>query len=318
MKKYMILILFLVVLAATLIGCGKSSDKEQAVENEADTTIENGTLAETNMVPTEDTLSLLEYCNGPITLRFSMNAESGSWVWVDEPTFPLDGTQVDAILTALKELGQLQKAPAAEDMDVYGLSDPQKYLKLKGETVDGLLYIGSQAEDGSWYASIEGYDDVYLLPDAFMQMLNRSAYDMALLPALPAFTAEKILSVTVENSTSRVYMNQSEGQWKSTSSQVADRAGEVVSALSSMTLSKCFDFLPSQQALNLTGFSAPTAVITVEYINSVNVESTFTLTLGALRSAEEGYYTTINDDSTIYLIPSTQVSPLLVLLIYAK
>lgn len=318
MKKYMTLILLLVVLAAALTGCGNGSDKEQAAENEADTIIENATLAETNMVPTEDALSLLEYCNGAITLRFSMNAESGSWVWVDEPTFPLDGTQVDAIITALKELGQLQKAPAAEDMDVYGLSDPQKYLMLKGETVDGLLHIGSQAEDGSWYASIEGYDAVYLLPDAFMQMLNRSAYDMALLPVLPTFSAENILSVTVEGSTSRVYMSQSEGQWKSTSAQVADRAQDVTAALSSMVLSKCFDFLPSQQALNLTGFSSPTAVITVEYMNAVNVESTFTMTLGALRNAEEGYYTTINDDSTIYLIPSTQVSPLLVLLIYAK
>ena len=56
----------------------------------------------------------------------------------------------------------------------------------------------------------------------------------------------------------------------------------------------------------------------MNYLNSVNVEASFTLTLGALRSAEEGYYATINDDSTIYLIPSSQVSPLLVLLIYAK
>lgn len=83
-------------------------------------------------------------------------------------------------------------------------------------------------------------------------------------------------------------------------------------------MSKCFDFLPSKQALAYTGFSAPTAKITVEYLNTVNVESTFTLTLGALRSAEEGYYATLNDDSTIYLVQSAQISPLLVLLIYAK
>ena len=66
------------------------------------------------------------------------------------------------------------------------------------------------------------------------------------------------------------------------------------------------------------GFSSPTATITVEYLNSVNVESSFTMTLGALRSAEDGYYVSFNEDSTIYLIPSTQLSPLLVLLIYAK
>lgn len=317
MRKYMTLMLILVAMAACLSGCGRG-DKAPVEDAVADEAVVDNVLAENNMVPTEDTLSLLQYCDGAITLRFSLEEGGEKWVWVDEPTFPLDGTKVDEIITALKELGQLQNAPAAEDLEVYGLSDPQKYLMLKGETVDGVMYIGDLAEDGSWYASIEGYDSVFVLPDAFVQLLSRSVYDMAVLPVLPAFTAENLLSVTVESGEGRVYMHQAEGQWNSTSEQVVSRAEEVVKTLSSMSLSKCFDFLPSKQALNLTGFSSPTATITVEYLNSVNVESSFALTLGALRSAEEGYYVTINDDSTIYLIPSTQVSSLLVLLIYAK
>lgn len=317
MKKYMILILLLAALAAALAGCGHS-EKEQAQELEGDAPATEDVLAENNLVPTEAAVSLLQYCDGAITLRFSLEEDGGKWVWVDEPTFPLDGTKVDEVITALTELGQLQEVVSAGDLDLYGLSDPQKYLTLKGETVDGTMYIGDQTEDGAWYASIEGYKDVYILPDAFVQLLSRSIYDMALLPALPAFTPENLLSVTVENGDNRVYMSQAEGQWKSISEQVAGRAEEVVTALGALQLTKCFDYLPSQQALHLTGFSAPTATITVEYLNSVNVESTFSMALGALRSTEEGYYVTINDDSTIYLIPATQVSPLLVLLIYAK
>ena len=99
---------------------------------------------------------------------------------------------------------------------------------------------------------------------------------------------------------------------------MTDRVDKVLSGLGSLQLDRCFDYLPSQQALQLCGFSTPTATITVEYLNSVNVESSFTMTLGALRSVEDGYYATISGDETIYLLPAAQVSPLLVLLIYAS
>ena len=316
MKKYMALMLLFAVVAACLVGCGRG-DQAQNEEVAADAATED-VLAENNLVPVEDTISFLEYCDGAITLRFSLEEEGAKWVWVDEPTFPLDGTQVEEIITALKELGQLQQAPPAADLEVYGLSDPQKYLTVKGETVDGMMYIGDQAEDGSWFALIEGYESVFVLPDAFVQRLSRNVYDMALLPTLPAFTAENLLSVTVESSESSIRMTQVDGQWNSAKEKVSARAEEVINTLASLQMSKCFDFLPSKQALAYTGFSAPTAKITVEYLNTVNVESTFTLTLGALRSAEEGYYATMNDDSTIYLVQSAQISPLLVLLIYAK
>lgn len=316
MKKYMSLILLLAAIAACLMGCGRSDKaQEQEIENAP---VDENAMAESNIVPTEDPITQLQYCDGSITLRFTHDAESGAWRWVDEPTFPLDGIKVDEVITALKELGQLETLSTSADAEVYGLDDPQKYLTLKTETVDGILYIGDQAEDGSWYASLEGYEDMFIVPDEFVQLLSRSIYDMAVLPTLPAFTAENLLSVEVVSGDKRVYMNQTEGQWNSVSEQLAGRAEEVVNTLAALQVSKCFDFLPSQQALHLTGFSTPTATITVEYLNSVNVESSFSMTLGALRSAEEGYYATLNDDSTIYLIPSTQVSPLLVLLIYAK
>lgn len=316
MKKYMILILLVAALAACLLGCGSNAkEQEQAVEEGITDT---DALAENSILPTEGVLSLLQYCDGNITLRFSHDTETNAWRWVDEPTFPLDSAKVDEIVAALTALGQLEKISAPTELEAYGLEEPLKYLTLKTETVDGILYIGDQGEDGSWYASLEGYEDVFILPDTFVQLLSRSIYDMAVLPTLPAFTAENLLSVAVEDSDRRVFMHQTEGAWKSVSEQLVGRAGEVVNTLASLQMSKCFDFLPSQQAMKIMGFSTPTATVTVEYLNSVNVETTFTLTLGSLRSAEEGYYATINNDSTVYLIPAAQVSPLLVLLIYAK
>jgi len=114
MKKYMALMLLFAVVAACLVGCGRG-DQAQNEEVAADAATED-VLAENNLVPVEDTISFLEYCDGAITLRFSLEEEGKKWVWVDEPTFPLDGTQVEEIITALKELGQLQQAPPAADL----------------------------------------------------------------------------------------------------------------------------------------------------------------------------------------------------------
>lgn len=314
MKKYMLLILLVVLAAACLIGCS-SRDKGQ---EQADATLtEDVAPTENHIVLPDEQVTFLQYCDGQITLRFSMD-ESGAWHWVDEPTFPLDGDRVEELLTALRELADLPELPIPEDLDSCGLDDPQKYMMLDTAAMQGTMYIGDQTEDGSWYMMLEGADHIHTIPDTFVQMLSRSAYDMALLPVLPAITEENLLSVTVENSEKSVSLRKTNEEWKGSSQQVTDRADEVVSALSALQLGRCFDFLPSQQALQLTGFSTPTARFTVEYRNSVDVETTFTMTLGALHSTEEGYYATISGDETIYLIPSTQISSLLVLLVYAN
>lgn len=314
MKKYMMLILLVALVAACLIGCGSRGEVQ---EQDAAAVVDDSTLTENHIVPADEEVTFLQYCDGQITLRFSLEAD-GVWRWVDEPTFPLDGAKVEELLTALRELGELPELPMPDDLELYGLSDPQKYMTLDGEAVQGTMYIGDQTEDGSWYMMLEGADQLYTIPDAFVQMLSRSAYDMAVLPVLPAITEENLLRVAVENDGKSVSLRKTNEEWKGSSEQVTARADEVVTTLSALQPTRCFDFLPSQQALQLTGFSDPAAVITVEYLNSVNVESSFTLTLGALHSSEEGYYATISGDDTIYLFPTTQLSPLLVLLIYAK
>ena len=124
---------------------------------------------------------------------------------------------------------------------------------------------------------------------------------MAVLPTLPAFTADALMYIAVESGESRTALRMVDGQWSSTNKNALDRIEEITTTLSSLQVSRCFDFLPSQQALSLTGFSSPTATITVEYLNSVGVESSFSMTLGDLRSAEEGYYVTFNDEADAIL-----------------
>ena len=84
-------------------------------------------------------------------------------------------------------------------------------------------------------------------------------------------------------------------------------------ALAELSFDKCFDYDPSPDAAPLCGLDAPTAVITLAFVNTVGTEATVTLTLGTLR--EDGtYYATLNDDTTVYLLAQEKVASLLALL----
>ena len=313
MKKYMFLLLLLGVAVLCLFGCGRKA--QQDTNQETDTPSTENVFVDTAVVDAQT--KLLQYCDGEITMR--LNHDETGWHWVDDPSFPLDGEKVEELLAALRELSALPPLSVEADLSVYGLDEPHKYLTMAVENEGNLhLNIGDQAEDGSWYMSVENYEGVYACGDSFVLLLSVSIYDMATLPVFPGFTTENVSRVLVTNSEGQVFLRNVDGQWKGSGEHVTDRIDKVFAGLSALQVGRCFDYLPSQQALHLCGFSDPTATITVEYLNSVNMESSFTLTLGALHSVEEGYYATVNEDTTIYLLPAAQVSPLLTLLIYAN
>ena len=314
MKRYISLLLVLAMAVLCLFGCGRKSQQQDA-EVPTDGIAAENALVDSAVVDAPS--KLLQYCDGQITMR--LNYDDTGWHWVDEPGFSLNGEKVEELLNALRELSTLPPLSVADDLSLYGLDEPMKYLTMTVEEEGSLrLNIGDQAEDGSWYMTVDNYDGIYACPDSFVQMLSISIYDMANLPSFPAFSSENLSRILVDNGTSSIFLRKVDGQWKGSEEHVTARADQVIAALGTLQVTRCFDYLPSQQALHLCGFSAPTATITVEYLNSVNVESSFTLTLGALHSAEEGYYATLSGDDTIYLLPTAQISPLLVLLIYGS
>lgn len=315
MKKYMFLILLLALAALCLFGCGRS-DKKAASDEEAanNTAVTENSLVDDAVVDAPE--KSLQYCDGAVTTRLHFD-ESG-WHWEDAHGFALNGEKVEELIMALRALNDLQPLQTAADPDLYGLAEPRRYLTMTVEDAVLHLNIGDQAEDGSWYMTVDNYEGIYACPDSFVQMLSTNIYDMATLPTLPLFTPENTTQIVADNGVRQIFLRKVDGQWKGSDARVTDRADKVLAALEMLKVSRCFDYQPSQQALHLCGFSTPTAIITVEYLNSVDVESSFTFTLGALRSAEEGYYATLNNDDTIYLLPVAQVSPLLVLLVSAN
>lgn len=306
MKRFILLLLCL-LLTLVLIGCGKA--KEATDADAADNTM----IANSAQLPITEA-GALEYDNGQVTCRFRKDEDG--WKWVDNEKFPLDESYVTDILTALEtmlaSLTPVQPAPESADC---GLDETDSYLTVTvGEEVTTLRF-GDQRDDGQWYMAIDGQDGVYLVEDAFVTLMDRSIYDMAVLPTLPELTDENLTVITVhrESDGKSVRLTKKDDGWANGSKTLPDGIADIEAALADFSFDKCFNYDPSPDAAPLCGLDVPTVVIELSYINTVGTEATVTLTLGTLR--EDGaYYATLNDETTVYLLAQEKVASLLALL----
>ena len=193
MKRTLFLLLML-LLAAALTACGKA--KEADVTAAAD-----NALSGSGQLSISDA-AYLEYDNGQVTCRFRRDEDG--WKWVDNEKFPLDAAYLEQTLTMLDAMSaSLTPLTAAVDPTVSGLDEPERYLTVTvGEETETLRF-GKQTEDGQWYMSVDGGDGVYLAADELMQMMNRSVYDMAVLPTLPELTDDNLTVISVRDAEGR-------------------------------------------------------------------------------------------------------------------
>lgn len=306
MKRLFLLMLSLLLVLA-LAGCGKAKDEPDADAAEANV-LTNG-----EQLPITEA-GALEYDNSSVTCRFRKDEDG--WKWVDNETFPLDAAYVEEILTALDTMSaELTPLDPTVDPAESGLDEPNRYMTVTvGEEVTTLRF-GDQKDDGTWYMSIDGQEGVYLVEDAFVALMDRSIYDMAVLPTLPELTDENLTVITVRQPESgkTVRLTKNDDGWVNGTKAMANGIGEIETALAELSFDKCFNYDPSPDAAPLCGLDAPTAVITLAYVNTVGTEATVTLTLGTLR--EDGtYYATLNDETTVYLLAQEKVASLLALL----
>ena len=295
------------MLTLSLMAC-RSKEPEDAADAADNNTLSNSaplTFAEA---------STLEYDNGQVTCRFRRDEDG--WKWVDDEEFPLDASYVEEILTALDTMSVTLTpvTPAVEPADS-GLDEPDRYMTVTvGEEITTLRF-GDQKDDGQWYMAIDGQEDTYLAADEFVKLMDRSIYDMAVLPTLPELTDENLTVITLRSGAEdkAVRLTKTDEGWFRENRQVTEQVQAMEAALTDFTFDSCFNYDPSPDAAPLCGLDAPTATITAAYVNTVGTETTLTLTLGTLR--EDGsYYVTLNDDTTVYLVSQDKVAAFLALL----
>ena len=189
-----------------------------------------------------------------MTCRFRKDEDG--WKWVDNESFPLDVSYVEEILTALDTMSAtLTPLEPTIDPADSGLDEPDRYMTVTvGEEVTTLRF-GDQKDDGTWYMSIDGQEGVYLVEDAFVALMDRSIYDMAVLPTLPELTDENLTVITVRQPESgkTVRLTKNDDGWVNGTKAMANGIGEIETALAELSFDKCFNYDPSPDAAPLCG-----------------------------------------------------------------
>lgn len=320
-------VLVVLLVIVNLVKKHNAEEKQEAASAAAANTVTDGDAQYTAMV----------YSNGTATLSFAQD-EAGNWYWADDPSFPLDQDYILKIVNTITGLHPQQTITGGDALEDYGLAEPAMTITATSDSGDALtLNLGSQVTggSGSYYLYISGEEDtIYVVSNTLASQLELGIYDMMQLPELPAIPEERFNTITVQGAaetTLTAYVDRTPSQagsssadagteaqeaavtWRSAGADVTDNEDVqgLISTMSALTLTRCEDYAPSDEAVSICGFDSPTAAVTAEYLDDGGEEQALTLLVGKLTAAEDGYYVRINDDTTIYSMTEDALSAVL-------
>lgn len=330
-RTFRILLTIAIVLAVALAVVLIYKSRAAAAQEAADAQTQTDAI-----ITQEQAYNALSYYNGSATLSFTLD-ESGSWVWADDPTFPLNQTTVTAIVDLLSALTPQQTITDGDTLEAYGLDNPSATLTASGEEgVTLSLSLGKTTTDGQSYYMMMNEDPstVYIISGTLYNYLSTPIYDMCILPDIPDMAEENLSSITVLGAVSTTLTASREeaedaGEAEEgsddadaaeedaavtvtwTDNQGADvtdheQLSALLTELSTFTLDKCADYRPSDEAVTICGFDAPAAVAEIAM-----GEQVYTITVGAATLDGTGYYVRVEDDTTIYQASTASVDTLL-------
>lgn len=185
-------VVLLAVLAAVLLFKRHSAEK-QAEEEAAQKSA--------SAITEDHGYTSLTYTNSTATLSFTQD-EDGSWIWADDPEFPLDDSTITYIIQTLQSLKPQQTITDGDTLEAYGLDQPSATLTATdaetGETLK--LTFGKATTDGTSYYMLmnDAESPVYIVSGTLYDYLSTPIYDMCVLPELPVLTEETLNSLTIQ------------------------------------------------------------------------------------------------------------------------
>lgn len=298
MKRAMRLLALALGLTLLLSACGDKKTVETAD-------------ASTQTAPPVEGVTALTLCDGQVTLRFAKD-ESGAWAWQDDVNFPLDQTALDELLALPAVLDGGEVVPDVQELSVYGLAAPEKYITVTADGADVTYYIGEQATDGRWYVLTPDGRVLYTA-DEDKALLSRSVYSMAQLPQLPAITADKLVSVSLlpAEGTAVTFYTDADGTRRSGSRDVTDATAALADEIAALTVTACVDYDPAEGAAAVCGLETPEVTLAVNY-TSGGSDHALTLAVGG-STGDGGRYVTIDSSTTIYRMEESALAQVLTL-----
>lgn len=251
----------------------------------------------------------LTLCDGDVTLRFEKN-EEGSWIWHDNPTFPLEQSAMDELLALPAALDGGETVTDGQELSAYGLETPAKYITVTADGEDATYYVGEETTDGRWYVLTPDGRVLYASAES-KALLSRSIYDMAVLPQLPVIAPEQVLSVTILTPERTVaFLTGEDGVRRSANRDVTAQTAALVEELGALTVTACVDYDPAEGAAAVCGLDESALTLAMNYLSDTGADKALTLAVG-LPTGDGGRYVTLDGETTIYRMEEASLAQLL-------
>lgn len=240
--------------------------------------------------------------------------ETGAWTWFDDPAFPLDQTALEDLLALPAALDSGETVADVQELAVYGLEAPKKYITVTSDGVDVVYYLGDQAADGRWYV-LTPAGTVRYTSDENKMLLSRSIYAMAVLPVLPVIEPDRLVSVSLlraDGTAAVSFYTAEDGTRRSANRDVTEKTAALADEIAALTLTACVDYDPAEGAAAVCGLDTPEVTLTVNYLADNSAERTLILAVG-LSTGDGGRYVALDGDTTIYRMEESSLTQILTL-----
>ncbi len=245
---------------------------------------------------------------------------------------------MSAMTSAVSDISAEKVIEEVSDLAEYGLDEPVCSITVTAEA-ETTIDIGDETSlDGLRYVSI-GDGNVYLVSSDLLTNFSYGLYDLVAKETLPDMS--ELVSFSVERASGTLVIDYLEGSdlaytdrytyfaedgdgWLSLDSELAEN---FVSQITGLTWGDCVDYKADLKTLGNYGLDSPAVTVTVNYIETTEVETNETdedgepitetreeeksLTLELGSYAEEGCYARLAGSGMVYLIDASICDSLL-------
>ncbi len=277
-KKLLILLCVLIVVCAASFAASKLNPELNTGSDES----------ESSAVFTldADSVTVLSF---KYTGSLSFERDDGTWYSNDDPDFPLDGTRIDRMVSAISSISAERTIDEPAALSEYGLSDPICQVTVDtGSGEQSVLSFGSEAELGGNRYMSTGDGKVYLVDKNIIDSFDCGLYDLVTKELLPDMS--NIVSFTVESGDSHYELDHIENSGLAYSDSYVwfykdgddyltlDTAltNAFTGKITGLTWGECVNYKADDDDLKAYGLAKPTAIVKVDYIESSEVATNMT------------------------------------------
>ena len=266
-----IVLLVLLVLLYLMLHSGNKDgeDTEEEVKTSSVAALEEADMASVSFGAKDNMLTFIQ--------------EDNIWYLEADKNFPVDQPSLSDLLSKLSDVQALRTIEEPENLGEYGLEDPQTSIIVTG--TDGektSFYIGDDntVVSGCYMYLNDASDRVYLIDSELKTSFLCGLYDLAEKASFPAITSSSITKYRIDKEDGQFVLNEDSNSktgwtvtcWDGTTKPAAsDAVSNTFTKLSSLSFTSYVNY--KEDSLEQYGLTNPTAVITADYTETVQDES---------------------------------------------